>query len=392
MKKLVLLILLSNILLAQKSYTDIHFNSLVVDTHADVLLQVLRGADISRKLDYGHVDLVRLKEGGVGVQVFAVWPNPEVYRESGMFAQSMRMINILKKIIRENPDKISLAISANDIEAARGQGKIAALIGVEGGTAIEDDLAKLDELYKQGARYLGLTWNDSPSWASSAKDEGSSEFTGFRGLTELGKSVISKMNDMGMIVDISHSGEQTFYDVLKTTRAPVIASHSDVYSICPHYRNLKDEQLLALAQNGGVIFLNFYAGYLQAGFDNKYAAVRKESKTYLDSLKSAHENNYLAYRTERNKFFEEQTQAYRPDIAVLVDHMDHVIKLVGEDHVGIGSDFDGISMTPVGIRDVSDMPLLTREMVKRGYTEDRIKKILGGNFMRVFRAVEASRK
>lgn len=384
---LILSLLISNFLFAKIDLSDMHFNSMVVDMHTDVLLQVLRGADISKKLDYGHVDLVRLKEGGVDVQFFAIWPNPEKYGQGGMYNQSIRMFNALEKIIERNPDKIVLTKSPEEIEKAVKEDKIAACIGVEGGTAIENDLDKLQEFYNRGTRYLSLTWNDSPDWASSAADEVYANFKGKKGLTSFGKEVIKKMNELGMIVDVSHSGETTFYDVLEVTQKPIIASHSCVYSLAKHYRNLKDEQIKALSKNGGVIFLNFYPGYLDKNFDDEYKVFRKNNQGYIDSLKAKYSNNYLMFRKHRSEYFSKQTADFRPSISKLVDHMDYIIELVGDDYVGLGSDFDGISVTPVGIKDVSSMPQITKEMMKRGYSEQRIKKILGGNFMRVFREV-----
>jgi membrane dipeptidase len=372
---------------AQSDYKTLHNQSLVVDTHSDVLLQVLRGADISKRLDYGQVDLIRLKEGGVDVQFFAIWPNPSLYGDGGMFKQSLRMISKLKKIVDDNTDKISLARTPEQIENIVSSGKIAACIGVEGGTAIENDLKKLKILYDKGARYLGLTWNDSPEWASSAKDESSSEYKGHRGLSDFGKKVVYWMNQHGMIIDISHSGEQTFWDVIRESKKPIIASHSCVYKLCSHYRNLKDDQIKAIGKNKGVIFINFYPGYLMNGFDKKYYSLRQSSQALIDSMKQVYGDDHLGYRTYRNKYLVEQAKDFTPDVGLIVDHMDYIISLIGDDHVGLGSDFDGISVVPQGIDDVSKMPEITRVMVQRGYGPERIKKILGGNFMRVFREV-----
>ncbi len=381
------LLFLFNLLHAQNDHLKLHYESIVVDTHADVLLQVLRGADISKRLNYGHVDLVRLKEGGVDVQFFAVWPNPDKYGNGQMYNQCLRMIDALDKIIKNNPQKITLTKSPLEIEKAIESQKIAACIGVEGGTGIENDLDKLTEFYNRGVRYLGLTWNDSPDWATSAKDEVSSKFEGEKGLTDFGKKIIRKMNELGMIIDVSHSGETTFYDVLKITKQPIIASHSCVYSIANHYRNLKDAQIKALAKNGGVIFINFYPGYLNKAFDVKYKALKKKNKAYIDSLKLVYKGQYLQFRKHRTDYFQDMTNSFRPTVSLIVDHIDYIINLVGDDYVGIGPDFDGISITPKGINDVSDMPKITKEMISRGYSDLRIKKILGGNFMRVFRAV-----
>ena len=373
--------------MAKVDYKTLHRQSLVVDMHEDVLLQVKRGSDISKRLDYGHVDLPRLMEGGVDVDFFAVWPNPESAQQTSMFDQSMQLIDLLDQILKTNPDKIMLTRTPDEIMQAVNAHKIAACIGVEGGTAIENDLDKLRTLYKRGARYLSLTWNDSPDWASSAKDETSNDYQGPRGLTDFGKTVILTMNKMGMMIDVSHSGEKTFEDVIATTSKPIIASHSGVDGICPHYRNLSDKQLMQLKKNGGVVFVNFYPGYLQSGFEHKYQQVMDKSKAYLDSMRQTFAGDYLAYRRFRAAYLNEQIDSFRPPLSKIVDHMDYIINLIGDDYVGLGSDFDGISITPKGIDDVSDMPEITRVMLERGYSEERIRKILGGNFMRVFKAV-----
>ena len=373
--------------LAQSDYKSLHQQSLVVDTHADVLIQVSRGADISKRLDYGHVDLIRLKEGGVDVQFFVVWPNPKSYQQKSMYQQSIQLLDRLDKILAANPDKITLTLTPAEIEKTVSENKIAACIGLEGGTAINNDLNKLREFYDRGVRYLGLTWNDSPEWASCARDETSPEYEGHRGLTEFGKEVIQELNLLGMIVDVSHCGEQTYWDVISTTKKPIMASHSCSHKLCWHYRNLKDEKIKAMGQNGGVIFINFYPGYLKNGFDSKYTLARESSQAYLDSIKQTYGSNYLGYRQFRANYFKDETESFRPDINRIVDHMDYIISLIGDDHVGLGSDFDGISITPKGIDDVSEMPEITRVMMERGYSKKRIQKILGGNFMRVFREV-----
>jgi membrane dipeptidase len=391
MKYLYLTILFLGLMLsmatAQSDYKTLHQQSIVVDTHTDVLLQVLRGADISKRLDFGHVDLIRLKEGGVDVQFFAVWPNPTLYGDGGMFEQSIRMINILEKIVNNNQDKIAISRTPDEIEQVIKSGKIAACIGVEGGTAIENNMDKLQILYDRGVRYLGLTWNDSPDWASCAKDENNPDYNGQRGLTEFGRKVIQWMNDRGMIIDVSHSGEKTFWDVLEESRKPIIASHSCAYKLCAHYRNLNDDQIKAIGQNHGVIFINFYPGYLMDGFNQKYYSLRKSTQALMDSMKQVYGNDHLGYRAYRNRHLVEQANDFRPDLELIVDHMDYIISLIGDDHVGLGSDFDGISVVPHGIEDVSKMPALTQAMLNRGYSAERIRKILGGNFMRAFREV-----
>jgi len=381
--RMLLSLLIPIFLFAQNNYKQIHKNALVVDMHADALYSSLSsGRNLEKFSTSGHVDLVRLKQGGIDVEFFAIWPNPRK-KDKSSFEQSVEMLDMLDQILQRNPEQIELAVSVDQIEQVLSQNKIAACIGLEGGSAIDADLKKLDYFYKRGVRYLSLTWNDSPSWASSAADEIKKSWKGHRGLNDFGRQVIKKMNNLGMMIDISHSGEQTFYDVIETSSKPVIASHSSVYSICPHSRNLKDDQIKALAKNGGVMFINFYPGFLVKGFHDIYQNSRKEADAIQDSLKALEKLETF----DRSAFIHSKIDPIYPTVKAVVDHIDYVVKLVGDDHVGLGSDFDGISLTPAGLGDVSKMPAITKELLKRGYTEDSIRKILGGNFIRVFAAV-----
>ena len=384
MKFLLIVLIMFSAVCGQVDYREIHKSALVADLHTDVLLQVFRGADISQRLDYTQVDIPKLQEGGVDVQFFAIWPDPGKYGDGEMFDRSMEMIDRLESVVGRNPKTLGLARSPDQIRNIVGAGKIAACIGVEGGTAIEDDLDNLQKLYDRGVRYLGLTWENGPPWATSAKEEYHDLTEGRKGLSDFGREVIQKMNQLGMMVDLSHAGEQTFRDVMAVTTRPPIASHSGVYNLRWHYRNLKDEQIIAIAQKGGVVFINFYIVYLDYEFTQKYDQVIESSKAYIDSLRQLFPGDILGFRKERNTYFRKQTDAYRPDLGRIIDHVDAVINLVGDDHVGLGSDFDGISMTPRGIDDTSMMPALTREMVRRGYSRERIEKVLGANLMRVF--------
>lgn len=384
MKSVLIIMISVSVLFGQADYREIHKSALVADLHTDVLLQIFRGADISRRLDYTQVDIPRLQEGGVDVQFFAIWPDPGKYGEGKMFDRSIQMIDRLESVIGQNPGTLALAVSPKQINSIVSSGRIAACLGVEGGTALENDLDNLQKLYDRGVRYLGLTWEDSPDWATSAKEEYHEQVEGRKGLSAFGRDVIRKMNQLGMMVDVSHAGEQTFWDVMEVTTRPPIASHSGVYNIRWHYRNLKDEQIVAIAQKGGVVFINFYIVYLDYEFTRKYDQVIESSKAYMDSLRQLFPGDILGFRKVRNAYYRKQTDAYRPDLGRIIDHVDGVINLVGEDHVGLGSDFDGISMTPKGIDDVSMMPELTREMLRRGYSKERIEKVLGANLMRVF--------
>lgn len=258
------------------------------------------------------------------------------------------------------------------------------MIGVEGGHMIEDNLAYLDSLYKRGTRYMTLTWNNSTSWASSAKDETTNP--GMRkGLSDFGRQIVKRMNALGMIVDISHVGEQTFWDVIKTTTKPVIASHSCAYSLSPHSRNLKDDQIKAIGKNNGVIHLNFYSGFIDSNYMRRKAAFLDKHYRERDSLKAL---KLASYEIDEwmSKKYPAEAEALRPSISQLMDHLDHIVKLIGVNGVGLGSDFDGIESAPQGLDDVAQMPNITKTLLERGYSKKDIKKILGENFIRVFKA------
>lgn len=260
------------------------------------------------------------------------------------------------------------------------------MIGVEGGHMIEDRMDYIDSLAKCGMCYLTLTWNNSTSWASSAADETTRrDSLKHVGLTDYGKQIIHHLNDLGVIIDLSHPGEQTFYDVLATTTKPVIASHSCSYTLDPFRRNLKDDQLKALAKNGGVVFVNFYSGFVDSTYAKKEFALLKLHKAELDSLTKIYSDQDLA----TDKLFsihKDEADAIRPPLSLLIKHIDYIAKLIGVDHVGIGSDFDGAPSYPLGMDDVTDYPKITEELLKLGYTEKDIDKILGGNFIRVLKA------
>ena len=380
-------LLLTSMFVVAQSARKIHFKAILVDTHNDVLSSsVLEGKDISHRINSGQSDLDRFKEGGVDVQFFSVWTGEKARNKEGFFKDANQEIDSLEFIILRNIDRMTPGYTFRDVKKGIRQKKLVALIGVEGGHMIEEDMNKLDSLYKRGMRYMTLTWNNSNSWATSAMDETEhADSLPHKGLTEFGKQVIKRMNELGVIVDLSHTGEQTFYDAIATTNKPVLLSHSSVWNICPVYRNVKDDQIRAVAKNGGVICVNFYSGFLDSNFAKKMDELEgTRGKQIKDSLKQYYD---AAKMNEIwRQYFSTELEPYRPTISKLVDHIDYIVKLVGDDYVGIGSDFDGVSSLPVGMDDVTKYPLITEELRKRGYSKKSIKKILGGNVLRVMKA------
>src|ERR1700743_498334 len=260
------------------------------------------------------------------------------------------------------------------------------MIGVEGGHMIEDRMDYIDALTKRGMRYLTLTWNNSTSWATSARDETHHrDSLKHLGLTDDGKQIVKHLNDLVVMVDVSHVGEQTFYDVIATTKKPVIASHSCAYAIDPNRRNLKDDQLRALAKNGGVVCVNFYSGFVDSTYSPKVAAFLHKHKAELDSLTKVYHDGDLA-NIRLNAIYRSESDRIRPPLSLLIKHIDYIAKLIGVDHVGIGSDFDGAESYPLGLDSVADYPKVTAELLKLGYSEKDIDKILGGNVLRVLKA------
>lgn len=384
-KILIISILLTQQLLAQ-NFKKIHADAIMVDTHNDILSKTLYfgyilDTDLRGKT---QTDLTRLKEGGVDVQLFSVFCDGD---QINPYAFANRQMDSLDAVLKRNPDKIVKVAKSSELYRVVKHHKIAAMFGIEGGHMIENDLDKLEQFYERGARYMTLTWNNSNSWATSAYDETFNKELNFRGLTEFGKQVVEKMNAMGMLVDISHVGVQTFWDVIKTSTKPVIASHSSVYSLCQQQRNLNDEQIKAMAKNGGVIQVNFYSGYLDNNyFKGKDAFFKKHAIEY-DSLTKAGMEKFIIEDFLFTKY-KSEVGALRAPFSTLMDNIEYIIKLVGIDYVGIGSDFDGIESAPLEMDDVTKYPLITKALVAKGYSRKDITKILGGNFLRVLKANE----
>ncbi len=384
-KLLMLSILFTQQLFAQ-SYKKIHAEAILVDTHNDILTKTvdygyLMDTDLKGKT---HSDLSRWKEGGLDVQIFSVFCDGD---KINPFSYANQQMDSLDVVLKRNPDKIVKVANSKTLFEVVRQGKIAAMFGVEGGHMIENDLNKLDIFYNRGARYMTLTWNNSTPWATSAYDETFTKDLKHKGLTDFGKQVVQRMNTLGMLVDISHVGEQTFWDVIHTTTKPIIASHSSVYALCQHQRNLKDDQIKAIAKNGGVIQVNFYSGFLDNNyFKNKDLFLAKHISE-IDSLTkqgiAEEQREMFLYDKYKN-----EVEPLRVAFQVVIQNIEYIIKLVGIDFVGIGSDFDGIESTPKELDDVTKYPLITKALVEKGYSIQDITKILGGNFLRVLKANE----
>lgn len=370
--------------LYSQSYQRLHRKALVVDTHNDIMINILEGLSIETDLDgKTHSDLARFAKGGVDVQIFSIWSD-ERYGAGKGFYYANRQIDSLYNIVQRNPERMMLVTNPAELQTAVRQKKFGAMLGLEGGHMIEDSLAYLESLYHRGIRYMTLTWNNSTNWATSAADETSGKFSR-KGLTEFGKQVVRKMNELGMMVDLSHVGEQTFFDALEVSTKPVIVSHSCAKALCPHRRNVTDEQARAIARNGGVIHLNFYSGFLDSNYASRKKAFEKRHAAELDSLRQAKKPGFDIDLFLAKKYPDE-VQSLRPPLSLLIDHLDHLVAVAGIDHVGLGSDFDGIESTPQQMDDVGDYPNITRALRERGYSKKEVRKILGENFLRIFKA------
>lgn len=375
-----------------QNYKKIHRKAIVSDSHNDIISTCIeRGYkfddDLSGKT---QSDLNRMLKGGLDVQVFSIWCDGE---QKNPFQYANREIDTLDAWVKRNPSKMMLVSSPVELKKAIKTHKLASMIGIEGGHMIEDDLNKLDSLYKRGARYMTLTWNNNTSWATSAEYEsGNQKKNGKvdtssqkKGLNDFGKEVVKRMNESGMMVDLSHTGEQTFWDAINLSTKPVLISHSDAYTLCPVFRNLKDDQIKAVAKNGGVIDLNFYPAFLDSTVGPKEAAYFKKHKAEKKELIASGKKDFEADEIIAKKYPEEFKELQAP-FHFLFDHLAYIVKLAGIDHVGLGGDFDGISFTPQVLTDATKYPLITKELIKRGYSKKDIYKILGGNFIRVFKA------
>ncbi len=368
----------------------VHRSTLLIDTHNDVPSRTVEGFDIGSHTGAGHTDIARLKEGGVGAQFFAVYVAASYVNGNRSANRTLQMIDTVRHdIIERYPNDFMFATSAKDIEEAHRRGKIAALMGIEGGHAIEDSPRLLRDYYDLGVRYMTLTHSNTNDWADSSGDSNDPKVKHHNGLTDLGKEIIREMNRLGMMVDISHVADKTFWDALETSRAPIFASHSSCRALTNHARNMTDEMIVALAKKGGVVQVNFYCGFISQKFRDNDAADTRALDARM-ARETAGKNLSEPDRQILSEKLRKEMNLTRATLADVVAHIDHIRQIAGIDAIGIGGDFDGVSCTPVGLDDVSKYPNLTRALLEKGYSAEDIRKIYGGNFLRVMRAVEAA--
>jgi len=382
--------------------TQVHQSAIVIDTHADTPQRFVdENFDLADPLGNGNINLDSIHKGNLGAEFFSIWVDP--VQNKGRFAgRTFDLIDAVKQQVAKHPDQIKFVTSPEGIELAHREHKLAALMGIEGGHSIEDSIPLLRQYYALGVRYMTLTWSNSTSWADSSGDiDDKSVPHNKEGLTEFGKDVVYEMNRLGMMVDISHVSDHTFYRTLVITRAPVIASHSDARALCDAPRNMTDDMLRAVANSGGpnskggVIDVNYYSAFVSQAYRDADKAQQPEVDKAVADLKAKYKaDGKEAPQTEIDKL--KRTFADRiprPPLSMLIDHIDHIAKVAGIDHVGLGSDFDGVDgQLPEGLDSPADLPKITAALMARGYSAEDCRKILGGNLLRVFREVEAVSK
>ncbi|MGI9065059.1 MAG: dipeptidase [Pyrinomonadaceae bacterium] len=367
----------------------IHRRAIAIDMHADTTQRLLdEKVDLEERLPDGHFDSVRAREGGLAAQFFSIWVEPQLFGGGGQRAMKRAddQIAAVRELTEKHQDTWQFATSAADIRRIASEGKLAALTGLEGGYPIDEKIENVERYYQMGVRYMSLAWTDSLSWAGSSGDDVGKT----RGLNDFGRAVVREMNRLGMMVDVSHVSDKTFWDIVDTSTRPVIATHSACRAIVDEPRNLTDEMIVALAKTGGVVNVIFYPAFIEPGWNDKKKQVDKEIAGLVKRASEEEKGDVAHKKLARDRVRREEFARRLPPahVARLVDHIDHIVKLVGIEHVGIGSDFDGIQATLVDLADIGDLPNLTGELLRRGYSESDIARILGGNMLRAMEAVE----
>lgn len=362
----------------------IHRSAIVIDTHNDITSPM-----VDEDYDLGtpsagkyHTDLERMEKGGMTGEFFSIYVSRSYAKEGGASRRALDMIDMVYRQAERHPQKLIMGYSTADIRRAKRQGKIAALMGIEGGHAIENSLMTLRAFYRLGIRYMTLTHSNTNDWADASTDA-----PRHNGLSDFGKEVVSEMNRLGMLIDVSHVSDETMSDVLDISTAPIIASHSSAKALANHPRNISDDLLKRIAKNDGVVMVNFFSGFISQEYIDARKVRDEKLKPQLEDLNQKYKDDAKKLEEERDKLFAANPLPLVP-LSVLMDHFEHIIKVAGIDHVGIGSDFDGVPDLPKDMQDIAQLPNITYELLKRGYSEQDIKKVLGENLMRAFAKAE----
>jgi membrane dipeptidase len=369
-------------------------SSIVIDTHADTPQRFLdRGFDIGSTdpNDKGEISLDKARAGGLGAEFFSIWVDPATTPSANYAQRAFDLIDSVYQQAARHPDRMMMAYSASDIERAHKEKKLAALMGVEGGHAIQDDLHLLNDFYRLGIRYMTLSWSNTNDWADSSGDIDDPKVQHHNGLTDFGQQVVLEMNRLGMMVDISHVADKTFYDAVATSKAPVIASHSAARALTNAPRNMTDDMLRAMTKNNGVVMVNFCSCFIDEDYRKAGKAQEKDMEAAVQAFVVREKGAGKSPQYIDTEPIQEEWLAKipRPPLKSLIDHIDHIAKTAGIDHVGLGSDFDGVSgALPAEIDSAADLPKITQALLDRGYSEGDIRKILGGNLLRVMKDVE----
>lgn len=365
---------------------QVHASGYVFDGHNDLPWELRRltggkldKVDLVKGIPEIHTDIPRLRAGNVGAQFWAAYVPATTMKEGKSLAMTIEQIEIIRAFVKQYPETFEFTTSASDVERIRKSGKIASLIGVEGGHSIENSIDNLRRLHALGARYMTLTHSDTLSWADAATDTAQHQ-----GLTEFGEEVVREMNRLGMLVDLSHVSPETMKDALRVSTAPIIFSHSSARAIANHPRNVPDDVLKLTAKNGGVVMVNFYSGFIHPKSAERRARMFEVQRELR--AKYPNETDYKQARARWDK----ENPIERGSVHDVVDHIVHIAKIAGFEHVGLGSDYDGINSTPEQLEDVSTYPVITQELLNRGFTAEQIHAVMSGNVMRVLKAVEAT--
>jgi membrane dipeptidase len=370
----------------------------LIDTHADTPQRILDEhwdftSPLASGRSTGHLNLASARAGSLAAEFFAIWVDPAQYPPAQYAQRASALLDAVHEQVRRHPDDLALCLTPQDILAAYAAGRFAILMGIEGGHAIENSLARLRHYHALGVRYMTLTWANSNDWAESSGDLRNPEQDApiAAGLTDFGREVIAEMNGLGMMIDVSHVSAQTLADVLAVTRAPVLASHSCARALCDSPRNLTDDQLRALAQNGGAVMVNFYAAFFDEDYRQALIALKPERTAAHDALAAhfAARNQPIPFHASNQIDRDFAARIPRPPLASLIAHFDHIISVAGIDHVGIGTDFDGISALPEGIDSAADLGKVAAALTARGHSSAALQKIFSANLLRVFTAVQS---